>query len=384
MAIQTVPRFSLPDWRSAQIGVTGFASGALGAAATATLDGASDAFALTFCPPVAGDLEAFAFRTVTVSVTSGPLDFDGRIESVGTNGRPSGTLLDTDSNGAISVADTDDNVIKTCTLTTPVAVTPGTPIAIRVNAPGSGTFSVTNGGFVGSGFTWTPNGFPLYMVDTNGDGTFDAFGATLAPVIIVQIDGVWYPIDACWPFSAMNLTNYTSASNPNERAVRIEYANGVQVCGMRAYIGNLSGTGSVTFTVWPDSASAQTDADALRQVVLDSDLYSGNTQDNWMYASFAPFTVAAGSVIWAGVRRDSATNGSLLHCTFITGAEEANPAFSDQFYLGTRNWSAGSANAFTPDTTQIPMIELLCNGQDVGGGSSGGGIRLAGHGGLAA
>jgi hypothetical protein len=373
MAILAVNEHSFPFTKCGVVPATSFT---VTNQTLVALDGANDAFAWVGDPPISGSLTTFYFRTGTTSSTSGPLNFDGRVEQL-TNLRPNGTLHAANTNGAVSVADSDDNVWKECTLTSAATVTRGTPIGIRIQAPASGTFSMilsslaTNAGFLPGCAN-----FPVAATDGNGDGTFDATVTASSPCLVLLIDGALYAPTGCIPYDTWASANFSSSSNPNEKALRIYSAVSRRIIGMRAYVGNVTAGADFTFSLWPDSASSQADGDALAQVSTDGDGVVGTTIDGWVERSFSsPVTIAADTAYWAGVRADTANNAACLVATLPTlggtVATQATPG-GTQMYYGSRQWSAGSAPAFTPDTAAFIFIELICDGIDVG--SSGGGL----------
>lgn len=373
MAFTTVAPFIWP--RIVDAFTVGTSIGATSVACM-TADAANEKAAAIFQCPIAGSFTDFAVRTQTVSVTSGPLNFDFRLETVSA-GLPTGSLFGTNSNATVSVATTDDNVWKTATLTTPPTVAVGDYMAIVVKAPGSGTFSFTWGGF---GPFPAPTMFPVCKNDTVPDGTYPTL-ASSRPSFAIKVSGNWYSILPFFAADALNLTAFGSGSSPNEYALRFTPDLTMRVTGAVVYVSNVGGNFKVS--LWPTSASGQTDANALAQTPVSNTAIGSATNDGGALILFAsPITVTAGVTYELGVRAEVA--GTLIVAASVmwsTVGTTAYPAGANSFQV-TRTWTAGTAGAWTTATATIPHIGLFIDGVDTGGAA--GGIRLAGHGGLAA
>jgi hypothetical protein len=369
VAIVTLPPFIWP--RLVDLVTVGTSVG-LTSIACATADAANEKVACIFQSPVAGSFTDFAVRTQTVSVTSGPLNFDFRLETV-TAGLPSGSLFGTNSNATVSVATTDDNVWKTGTLTTPPTVAVGDYMAIVVKAPGAGTFSFTWGGF---GTLTTPTMFPVCRSDTAADGTY----ATLAsnrPSFAIKIGGSWYGVPPFFASDSVTLTAFGTGSSPNEYALRFVPDFTMRVAGAAVYVSNVGGNFKVS--LWPTSVSGQTDANALAQTAVSSAAIGNNTNDGGALIMFAaPVTLTAGTTYELGVRAEVA--GTLIvpsTATWSTAGTNANPGGPNN-HLATRTWTAGTAGVWTPTTTSTPHLGLYVDGLDSGGAVASGTFMFGG------
>lgn len=373
MTIQTVPRFLVPN----AVPVLGATTTSLASTsqACATIDAANEKMAVLCHCPVSGSLTDIAFRTQTVSVTSGPLNFDVRLETV-VSGRPSGTLWATNTNGNASIATTDDNVWKTVTLTAAATVTKGEPIGIVIKAPGSGTFSVTWGGFTavnaGSGQ------FPCLLQDiAPADGTYDTTAVVdRAPSLAVKVDGVWWRIEPWAAVDAMQLGSFSNASGIDEVALRFVCPFGMRACGAVLYTYNMAAGAYFTVSLWPDSASSQTDADSIAQVAMSQTLWGGTTQDGIITVFFQQSpTLAINEVYWLGMRADTATAVTMVGVQATSVALMEAMVAGASGYEGQRKWTAGSAPAWTTFTTTTPLFALIVDGVD----TTSGGLSAIGH-----
>lgn len=337
------------------------------AAAQVTLTTNNGQVCILCYAPFAGSLTDFTVRTQTVSVTSGPLNFDFRVESV-TNGRPSGSLLGTNSNATVSVATTDDNVWKTATLTTPVTVTQGQLIALVIKCPAAGTFSFTLGGF--ANLQATTGNFPCVLTDSAGDGTYETLASGAAPSVAVKIGGSYRRVAPLLPIDLATAPAFGSATSPDEYALRLLSPVKLRIKGACVVLGNVAAGGDFTVSLWPDSAGSQTDANALVQVACDGDLMGNTTNDGCFNVVFpTSIELDANTPYWLGVRADTANTIIVYQATTLSATLMTAWPGGIETYGGSRTWTAGSANAFTHFTNDngSPFFAGLFDGIEAGG-----------------
>lgn len=342
-----------------------------GAISAITLDSTSDKMAWIGTSPVTDSITTIYFRTQTVTTGA---DVDVRIETV-SSGRPSGELWDTTTNIVVTVADGDDNVWKTATLTSAASLNAGDQFAIVIaSSAGSpnmglatGSDSLSPSGFCGS--------FPSLVANTTGSYAV----VTLLPrsfewIVEFSSAGIKYmpslsPLDG-----AMTLTAFNSGSDPNERALRFIVPFKCRIVGARVSLANGNAGADLTMSLW--DSTGDTDAEALAQVVLDADSKTVVTSDGYVSAFFdTAVTLTVGSTYYIGIRADTANNQSLYELSTAgsgepAGAIKAFPAESTNLYLATRTWSGGSAGSWSTTTTTLPVIELLIDQLDDGSGGS--------------
>src|SRR5688572_19255053 len=125
-------------------------------------DSATDRFAYVGNSPIADAITEIYFRTG--AVTTG-CDVDVRVESV-SNGRPSGTLLNANSNVVVTIDNADDNVWKTAALTAAATLTAGQQFAIvLVVSSGTPNLNLKAVSTVAHGMMGQ---YPLLLHDTGG------------------------------------------------------------------------------------------------------------------------------------------------------------------------------------------------------------------------
>ncbi len=378
MTIVACPAFHYPNgiWTGGTVGTSLSAT----ATACATIDAASEAMAVVFQCPVGGSLTDIGYRTATTAVTAGPLNFDVRLETV-SNGKPTGTLWSTTTNYASSVADTDDNVWKTGTLTSAATVAQGDFLAIVIKSPGSGTFSLTWGGF--TNWAAPSSMFPTCLSDINvtPDGVYETLNTAGAPSFDFKISGVWYRADPWMAQLTATINSVTSASSPDEYAMSFVPPVGMRVKGAALYLSNIAAAGDFTVSLWPSAST--TDGNALVQKVFDGDIIGSTTTDGVVNVIFPTSqTLTAGAQYYLGVRADTANAVGIPSMTVTQAAHMDATPWGQNMAAATRTWTAGSTSTFSIASSTAVFFALLVDGLDLP--ATGGGIRIAGHGGLAA
>ena len=343
-----------------------------GAISNVTLDSTSDALAWIGTSPVTDSLTKIYFRTVTVTTGA---DVDVRIETV-VAGRPSGTLWGANTNIVVTIADSDDNVWKTATLTSAASLNAGDQFAIVI-ASSAGTPLI---GFATTTDTVTPiagqGTYPSLLANLTGSYAAIAnMSRSFEWIVEFSSAGIKFtpgltPIDG-----AITLTAFNSGSSPDEYALRFIPPFKCRVRGARVALANGNADADCTMSLW--DATGDTDAEALAQVVLDNDALSAVANDGYVNAFFdTANTLTAGATYYLGIRADTANNRSIYTCATAgsgepAGAIKAFPAESTELYLATRTWTAGTAGAWSTTTTTMPVIELLIDQVDDGSAAAG-------------
>lgn len=350
-----------------------------GAISTITLNATTDAMAWMGNSPVTDSLTTIYFRTQTVTTGA---DVDVRIETV-VAGRPSGTLWAANTNVVVAVADGDDNVWKTATLTSAASLNMGDQFAIVIassaGSPNMALATTTNSvspmGYMGATPTLLANLTGAYAAVTLQPRCFEWI-VQFASAGIKYISGL-SPVDG-----AMTLTAFNSGSTPNERALRFIPPFKCRVVGARVSLANGNANADLTMSLW--DATGDTDAEALAQAAIDSDTKGAVNDDGYVSAFFDTAVVlTAGATYYLGIRADTANNMTIYECTTAGTGEPATaikafPAESTELYLATRTWAAGTAGAWSTTTTTMPVIELLIDQLDDGAGASGGNANILG------
>lgn len=335
---------------------------------TLTLDSTTDCLYWVGKSPITDSIETVYFRTANIPAGGGDT-VDVRIETV-SNGRRTGTLIGTNTNVTVSVADSDDNVWKTATLTSPASLTAGQEFAIVI-ASSTGTpdvrLATTAPLVVGGGF----GHYPLIVQNASGTDTPVEFGlpewvVDWATAGIRYIPGL-SPIDG-----SLDTSTFNNASAVHEKALRFRSTVPRRIVGAKCFIGNVSAGANFTISLW--DGSGVTDAAALGQASLDGDFPLATNRDGYVTVFFpSPVTIAKDTTYYLGVRADTSNNLSLF-CGSVSGSGQPAgclTAFSHgsaELYAASRTWSAGTASGWTTDNTLYPFISLLCDQIDDGSG----------------
>lgn len=327
-----------------------------------TFDSSTDRLAWAGVSPLTDTLTKVHFRTGTV--TTGAV-LDVRIETV-SNGVPTGTLFGTNTNGSVTVADGDDGVWKTATLTSAASLSAGDQFAIViVYTSGSPSIAFLSVGLAGA----QAARIPVVLQDTGG-GTWAALTSTWLAFAEFGTAGPQYlprlaPMDG-----STTITAFNNSSTPDEYALKIVPAFKARVVGLRSYIFNPAAGGDFTVSLWPGTSSV--DGDALGQESIDGDMGQSTSQDGAVDVFFAsPVTLTAGSTYYIGLRADTANNvsvGRISTPSGITGSQKALLLNSTSHVEASRSWTAGSAGAWTEDANKFIPFSLIIDQIDDGAG----------------
>ncbi len=341
-----------------------------------TFDSTADKIAFIFEAREAMTLTDISWRTGTVTTGS---TVEVRVETV-SNGRPSGTLWNSPTNttnATVSVADTDDNVWKTATLTASASIAAGDLVAIIfVHSSGSPNMQLVNH----LPYTMVFGSvFPVLIQDTGGGTYAHQYGA---PIMILENSGTPLYVPGLLPFYSATLQSFDSADAPDEYAMRIVPAAKMRSVGAAIGMANNVANGQFKVFLWDNSGATNTESNALAVADLDTDLLSASQEGGWFVYWSSPVTLSAGTTYNLGVRSQSATGNNTGIIIFNisgtglpTDALKATPC-GDGCYLRTRTWSAidpGTVGAWSDDTTKQPAFRLLIDQIDDGNGSGGGG-----------
>lgn len=320
--------------------------------ANPTVNDDSDVVGFTIDIPATGTWTDIAFPTG--AITTGENAVPVRIETLGTNGLPSGTLYATGSSGTVDIAATDDNVIKSVSINsgTGVSCTLGDKVAIRASRNGSGTL---NG--VLFRYLSASSGLP-HFVDYNITSAGAWSKTTGMPMVMVKINGAWMCPPGCLPYSG-NQTGEAGAS-PTEKGGKWRYPVSVRAIGMTAVI-NTAADSTAKLSLHSDPEG--TPALVAATPVIDTD--SNQAQGAYRYVSglfTAPCTLAANTDYGPVVSPQETENVTTSYYPVDATYAAAN--------LGCI-WlaRADGSSAFTPNTARLAAVSLIIDAIDDGGGA---------------
>lgn len=319
-----------------------------------TIDGADEYVALVTRVWKTGNIRNVGFRTGTVT-TGGADDLDIRIETVDANGDPSGTLWDTDTNVAHNLLDSDDNTfLVTGNLTASAAVVRGeSEIAIKIKNPAANfaTAQITKMDQQFNQFSYT--------VDSLGAGPVKSvFSMAMA---LQYDDGIYYPIDGVWPFSA---ESRGLASSPEEDGAKFQVSFSCKVIG------------AIVWAEFDNDSSLVLRADGSPGSVLTSKALNknhvavpGSSGRHIIYFE-DEVELSANTDYRLLVDRGGALTGVHFFSTLNAALMNATPGGTN--FIRTHGTGAG---AFTDVDTETPVMSLIISELDDG---AGGGLSFIG------
>lgn len=334
-----------------------FASDAA-AFASFLLDAADEKLAAVFMAPKTGSITKIHFRTATVTTGA---TVDVRLETVGGDGHPTGTLQATNTNGAQVIADTDDNTYFQTALTAAASVTAGDVLAAVIVNP-----SVSPGTLNISAISSATSELALFPY---GD-FFTASWAKQSANMVFTAEysgGVFYEIPMSFPVSSVADTQFNSGSTPDERGNIFQVPFKCRVAGAW-YFGAATAAGSRMMKLYDSNGSsvlAQTGS-------LDSDQIHSTTRRPQQFFFTAPATLNVATNYRLTLLPEAAVNVQLQEFTVASAAILDAFTGGQEMHLTTR----ADAGSWTETTTQRAIMGLLIDQLDDGaGGGAGGGGR---------
>ena len=191
------------------------------------LDSANESVSFIFKVPKNGNISKLGFRTTTVN-TGGVVDV--RLETVNSDGLPTGTLAASSTNLLLTIADVQDNTFFTVTLGSAYVAATSTYLAGKVlmNATSAGSLNLTRA--ISNALATTPD-FP-YIVNFLG-GVTTRVEAASTEFYIEYADGSTVPMKYA-PASTTAEPNFSNTSNPDQRGNQFTLPFRASVCG--AYV----------------------------------------------------------------------------------------------------------------------------------------------------
>lgn len=195
-----------------------------------TIDAANEAAGTVCLAPRTGNIAAiwYATRDVTTGAT-----IEGRIESVDSSGKPSGSLVGTNTNGTVAMGNGDDNSVLGITLTAAAAVTAGQELAVIIKNPPSsfGNWQIAQG-------VRDFNNTRLPYGVANTSGAWAVFSQNPpTQIALVYDDGKAYPIHGVHPpCSAITSSSVSTSTTPDVIGLRFRVEAAMRFAGAWLWI----------------------------------------------------------------------------------------------------------------------------------------------------
>jgi hypothetical protein len=353
MALQELGYFALPP-------IPRSLSGSPQSVSNITVDLADEIGGGVYLVPKTGNITKVwvRFGTVTTGAT-----LDVRLETIGSDGNPSGTLVGTTTNASLVLASSDDDKWIPVTLTAAAAVTRGDHIAAVVVNPSSsaGTFNLP-------GASDDPAGgeSPNYGVNKSGGSWLTKL--VVAPSILFEYsDGF-----ACAPGFVMvavfNSTAFTSASAADEIGNRFTLPFPARVGGAWFYGIGSSGSNGDLVVYEGTTAIATGTIKSVERAGLTA-LY---------YVWFAtPANLSANTVYRVVLKPGATGNATIYDWDLPVATDILDVLPGGKNCYGTSRVDAGSWTDDT-DANKRYLIGVFLDAFDDGAGGSGGGGPLVG------
>lgn len=311
--------------------------------ANTVLDATGEYLAFFMVSPISDVIEKIGFRTLTVS---GGGDFDIRIETVGTNGQPTGTLWGTNTNFVQTVLGSDGNIYFEATLTAGATVAAGDLFAIVIRwVSGSASFVRQQS---------CNRSFPTCGIATP---TYSA--GSQAPVTSIYYTSAgYYPIAGICPFSGIVNTSLSSTTTPDVLANKITMPVTATVSG---FWFNADVDSPLNFKLYDSDGVT-----VLASILNDTDIPVIGTQSkNYWY--FNPVTLTQGNTYWFGLEGTTSTNSVVTRLDFPTTAIKSQYIGGSYMVASTAKDPSGTGS-WTDITDSLFPFGLLFSAVDVGGG----------------
>lgn len=334
-----------------------FSGGAGLAFQSTTLDADTEGFAAVLRVGKAGDLAKLGFEIIGFT-TAG--DFDLRLETVGADGLPTGTLLGTNSNIVVTIS-AAGYVLGM--LTTKVTVTEGQLIAavIRAGTPGS----IVVGGHYSNNAIKA--GFPYALQDTTG-----SWVKTLEEIVNVGLeydDGSYDAVFGVCPIVSFSNINVRSDTSPDELGFKFELPWDCEIIEAALFIDLDQDCDFVIY----DSA------DVVKfTVALDKDVRSATFREMYVVRLTSRLTILKDSVYRCAIKPTTTTPNVNVHTFTVNTAAMMDAHDLGQKLIRTERTNAG---AWTDTATGRVVGWIKVSGIDIPAGGAGGVIKQAGRGG---
>lgn len=299
---------------------------------------------------ITGTISKIGFRTATVTTGA---TVDVRLETVdNTTGNPTGTLWATNTNVSQVIADADDNVWFTTTLTAGAAVTKNDVIALVVVNP-----SVSPGNLNLSDARNNP--MLVGEMEFPYTARFQASAWTrqnnVSPTYYIEYsDGSTVPT-GLFPASAVTATAFNNGSTPDERGIIFQLPFPITVAG---FFGTFDTDGDQDVVLYDSDGTT-----ALQTLSLDKDIRGSTTAGTpgFRWHLFPTTSALTANTNYRLVIKPTSVT-SVRSVEFTVDTASFMDAFDggQNVYLTTRT----DGGAWTQTTTQRSSISLLILGAD--------------------
>ena len=343
---------------------------------TYAINASGDKVAYVFRVPEALDGLSITQVAYGLGTVTTPDTIDVRLETVSaTDGLPTGTLATANANASVDITGLS-NTFNWATLTAGHTATADEVLAIVVlNGSAPGDFLVRAPAALNGALQWR-NVLTSYLCDGT-TGTYSKVNVRLWNGGI-NASGTKVPIAGMAPFAdGTALISSASWSTANDkRGMRFKLPFPFQVVGLELY--TTSAVGNITVKVFDSD-----DSTVLVTQTIDIDQLAA-TFGSRGCAFSSPVSCAANTSYRVTIEPDGSNAINYYYWTAESNGDLDLASGGKEFYFTTATVASPTGSgSWTDTTTRRPMFSLIANAFDDGVGGGGGGIKLAGRGGLA-
>lgn len=317
-----------------------------------TISGANQKRAILLQAPKTGNIARV--RIPIGTVTTGT-DTDVRLETVDSTGFPSGTLVATNTNATISAASLGTgNLWFTIALTSSAPVNQGDLLAVVIVPTGSPNWALRLSQLPAA------RGLPTFV---SYNGAAWSNGTTNVPLASIEYDdGTSGEIPGLIPVFNWLSSTLTSASTPDELALRFSLPIASRVCGMWAWL--TIGLSNVSFDVIFYDSDGTT---VLSSATIDGDARQSNSPGPYYFRLPASVSVNANTFYRLAIK-PSTSNTMTVYSIQYSSAAQMGQYGGSNIHHSTRK----SSGSWTDTTTTRMIAGLMIDGIDIpaGGGGS--------------
>lgn len=275
-------------------------------------------------------------------------------QTVSAAGLPSGALISAGASGDAAIVTGDSNSWVTLSLTTPVTIASGTFFAIVFSVPApSASISISSYPPAHA----TVNKLPVTGVSIDSGGSWIRTNLGIMSCYLTLDDATHPLIDGLTSYyGPLQRLNVDGASAPDEYAQKITVPMPCRVTGVRVLFGDPLQDAAHTLVVSDSTGTV------IREVAVNPKIYYSTNDDGYrsIYLT-SPLILAAGDVIYFGLRMDSSGGATQLYPAWLNIATGAKSACNtgEACSLATRTWTAGTPGAWTETTNSALMASLI-------------------------
>lgn len=285
-----------------------------------------------------GSLSKVGFYVVSCSANA---TVDVRVETVGADGHPTGTLVAANANINFNITTGMANVWQEVTLTSAPTITAGQMLAVVIsNTVSAGTFILGSPGTSAGQFQ-----LPYYDLFTA------SWAKSVSPLAMgLMVNGTWMRVPGIYPANGIGITGYGSTSTPDERGIKITLPYRARAIGLWLADYAVSTSSDFAYKAYDDADTV------LFNTTFDPDHRSSlNSNGRTTFYFSTPLTLEAERA-YRFTKLPSSTNQ--VGFQFMNANDTA---LMDGFDMGQRCISTQrtDAGAWTDTATQILLMGLI-------------------------